>query len=108
MPESAKAPAKSVSRSVALAAERTRKQRVQRLKKTLDDRLVDPIPAIDALLAELGEGEPHPDLWDQLHRSAARDKVESALGEAYKKCSVGPRMKRLKREAQIQVLLRGS
>src|SRR5690349_10297243 len=46
---------KVVSRSVALAQGKTREQRVQRLKARVQDGPLDPVPSLDALMAELGE-----------------------------------------------------
>jgi hypothetical protein len=105
MPSNPQASSKVVSKSVAVAQERTRKQRIQRLEQTLKERLVDPVPALDALMAELEVGAQHPELWAELHAAAERDKVEAALGEAYKKCATGPRMKRLTPRAQVELLI---
>jgi len=88
-----------------LAAEKARSQRVTRLKAMLDSNLKEPILAIDALMAELGEGEPQPELWEQLHASAARDGMEAQLADAYSKSMAGARMRRLSPEAQAQFLM---
>ncbi len=96
---------KVIPKSVALAAEKARIQRVQRLKTMLEQRLATPILAVDALMAEAGLGESHPELWEQLHASAARDQVEPALAEAYAKCIDGQRMRRLPPAAQAEVLM---
>lgn len=96
---------KNTTRSVALAQERTRSHRLDRLRKSLEDRLVDAVPAIDALMAELGEGCPHDDLWQQLHSAATRDGMQPGVADAYHKCTAGPRMKRLSREARAAVLM---
>jgi hypothetical protein len=101
-------PGKPLGRSVILAAEKTRVQRIQRLTKALTGRLEDPLPAVDALMAELAEGSPHAELWEQLHAAAARDGKEAALADAYKKCTDGPRMKRLPPEAQVAALMRAA
>ncbi|HVH45766.1 MAG TPA: hypothetical protein VM925_25610 [Labilithrix sp.] len=98
-------PVNPLPRSVALAAEKARTERVQRLMTTLARRLENPIAAIDALMAEAGEGDERPELWEQLHVAAARDKVEDAVADAYVKCANGPRMKRLRPEAQATVLM---
>lgn len=96
------------SRSVTLAQEKAREQRVQRLKKVLEARLGDPLPSVDALMAELGEGAEHPELWEQLGAAATRDGMEAALAEAYKKCASGLRMKRLEPNAQATMLMRAA
>ncbi|HVM70038.1 MAG TPA: hypothetical protein VM204_09435 [Gaiellaceae bacterium] len=98
-------PAKPVPRSVALAAEKARTERVQRLKMTLERRLDNPIAAVDALMAEAAEGDARTELWEQLHAAAARDGREEALADAYAKCVAGPRMKRLPPRAQADVLM---
>jgi tetratricopeptide (TPR) repeat protein len=90
---------------VVLAAEKARSERLQRLKTMLESRLTAPIPVIDALMAEAGEGEPQSDLWEQLHSAAARDGMEDALAEAYVKCINGTRMKRLPQEVQADVFM---
>lgn len=93
------------SSSLRLAAEKARSQRVTRLKAMLEERLETPILAVDALMAELGEGEAHPDMWEQLHASAARDKMEAELAEAYARSAVGARMRRLSAAAQAHFLM---
>jgi golgin subfamily B member 1 len=93
------------SSSLRLAAEKARSQRVTRLKAMLDQRLETPILAVDALMAELGEGEAAPDMWEQLHASAARDKMEAQLAEAYARSAVGARMRRLSAGAQAHFLM---
>ena len=98
-------PAKPVPRSVALAAEKARSERIQRLRTTLERRLENPIAAIDALMAEAGEGDPRIDLWEQLHAASMRDGLEAELADAYLKCLNGPRMKRLAGPAQADVLM---
>lgn len=98
-------PAKPVPRSVALAAEKARSERIQRLKTTLEHRLENPIAAVDALMAEAGEGDPRTELWEQLHAAAMRDGLEADLAEAYTRCVNGPRMKRLAAQAQADVLM---
>jgi hypothetical protein len=108
MSDAQHSPPNPKTRSVALAAERARRQRVERLKKTLDDKLVDPIPAVDALMAELADGAPQLELWEKLHAAAARDGVEAALGDAYRRAVDGPRMKRLPLGAQVEVLVRAA
>jgi hypothetical protein len=96
---------KSIPKSVALAAEKARIQRVQRLKAMLEQRLENPILAVDALMAEAAHGESQGALWEQLHASAARDHVEPALADAYTKCIDGQRMRRLSPNAQADVLM---
>jgi hypothetical protein len=98
-------PSKPLGKSVMLAAEKTRAQRQTRLKAMLHLRLENPLAAVDALMAELVEGDPQSALWEQLHASAARDGQEAALAEAYTKCANGMRMKRLKPEGQAEVLM---
>lgn len=104
MPTSAR-PGKQVPRSVALAAEKARAERMQRLKATLEQRLENPIAAIDALMAEAAEGDPQTELWERLHAAASRDGLEDALADAYLKCIAGPRMKRLEPQAQANILM---
>ena len=88
-----------------MAAEKARIERVQRLRTALARRLENPIAAVDALMAEAGDGTPHTDLWEQLHAAAARDQLEEAVADAYTKCVAGPRMKRLTGLAQADVLM---
>lgn len=96
---------KGLTESVSMAQSKLREQRVQRLKQTLEKRLTDPIPTVDALMAELGEDERHPELWEQLHGAAVRDGLQAPLADAYKRCAAGPRMKRLAPEAQAIFLM---
>ena len=98
-------PAKPIPRSVALAAEKARSERIQRLKATLERRLETPIAAVDALMAEAAEGDPRTELWEKLHAAATRDGLEAELADAYTKCMNGPRMKRLPAQAQADVLM---
>ncbi len=98
-------PGKPVPRSVALAAEKARSERIQRLRMTLERRLENPIAAVDALMAEAGDGDARTDLWEQLHAAAMRDGLEAELADAYLKCVNGPRMKRLPPRAQADVLM---
>lgn len=93
--------------SVSLAQFKVREQRMLRLKQTLEGGITDPTPPLDSLVAELGEGDPHPAIWEQLHAAAVRDGVQAQLGEAYKKCANGPRMKRLPASAQSVLLMHG-
>jgi hypothetical protein len=92
-------------RSVALAAEKARAVRVQRLKAMLEQRIENPIAAIDTLIAEASEGASRSELWEQLHAAAMRDGLEAEVADAYVKCANGPRMKRLSPEAQAEVLM---
>ncbi len=105
---SAKPEKAAPTRSVAVAMEKTRLHRVERLKKTLADKLGDPVPILDALMTELADGAEQTELWNVLDAAAKRDGIEAALGEAYRKCANGPRMKRLPRAAQAVVLLRAA
>lgn len=91
--------------SVALAAEKARAERIQRLTATLDRRIENPIATIDGLMAEAGEGAPRTELWEKLHAAALRDGIEDAVADAYTKCLAGPRMKRLPLEAQATILM---
>ena len=91
-----------------MAAEKARTERMTRLRATLEQRLANPIVAVDALMAELGEGDPQTELWEQLHLAATRDGVEAALADAYQKCANGPRMKRLPPQAQADLLMHGA
>jgi hypothetical protein len=99
---------KPFSKSVALAADKTRAQRVARIVATLDGGNWDPLPTVDALLAELGEGASHPELWEKLHASAGRDGKEVALADAYKRCTTGPRMKKLTPQTTVEVFMRAA
>jgi hypothetical protein len=81
---------------------------MKRLTKMLDDGLGDPVPAVDALMTELGEGAAHPELWEKLHAAAVRDGVKAALADAYKACIDGPRMKRLKSHARTAMFVRAA
>ena len=65
---------KPLSRSVALAADKARAARVARVKVILDTKIDNAIAVIDALMAEIGEGESHVPLWEQLHASSMRDR----------------------------------
>lgn len=96
------------SPSVSLAAEKARTQRVERLVRTLEGPLGDPIPTVDALMAELGEGASHPELWERLHAAAARDDKLEALADTYRKSAEGARMKRLGATAQAEMLMRAA
>lgn len=97
--------AKTRPHSVALAAEKARSQRIQRLTTMLEQRLENPILAIDALMTEAGEGEPRTELWEQLHAAAARDGLEPVVAEAYLRCIESQRMRRLPPETQADVLM---
>ena len=96
---------KNKSRSVALAADKARMLRVERLKMTLDKRLENPFAAIDALMAEAAEGDPQSELWEKLHAAALRDGLEDGVGDAYLKAIEGPRMRRLAPSAQTDVVM---
>lgn len=96
---------KSVSDSVRLAAEKKRNERVQRLRATLEQRLDNPMPALEALIMEVGEGDARPDLWELLHAAAIRDKREADSATAYTRCVNGPRMSRLSAEGLAIVLM---
>lgn len=98
-------PPKSKSRSVALAADKARMLRVERLKMTLDKRIENPFAAIDALMAEAAEGDPQTELWEKLHAAALRDGLEEGVADAYLKAIDGPRMRRLPAEAQADVVM---
>jgi hypothetical protein len=88
------------SHSVAMTAEKARAERIQRLTASLQQRLDNPVVAVDVLMGELGAGAEQAELWESLHAASMRDKTEAALADAYQKCAVGPRMKRLPRDAQ--------
>lgn len=96
------------SPSVSLAAEKARTQRVERLTKNLEGPLGDPLPTLDALMTELGEGASHPELWERLHAAAARDDKLEVLADTYKKSADGARMKRLSGVAQAEMLMRAA
>lgn len=95
------------TKSVLQAAEKARALRLSRLRASLDSRLEKNfvILAVDALLAEAGEGDPQTELWEKLHAAAARDDVEEAVADAYLRSIDGPRMRRLPRTAQADVLM---
>lgn len=97
-----------VSKSVALAAEKARDLRVARLKFALSQKMTNPIAVLDQLMAEMGDGDPQVQLWEQLHAAALRDHCEPAVAEAYKRAVAGPRMKRLTPESQANVLMNGA
>ncbi len=92
-------------KSVALAAEKARALRVERLKAQLSQKLENAAAAIDALIAEAGDGDPQTELWEQLHACAYRSGAQAALSDAYNRSVVGPRMKRLSRQQQADVLM---
>ena len=98
-------PSKPTTDSVKIASEKRRTERVQRLKAMLTQRLDNPMAALEVLLAEVSEGDNRPDLWEQLHATAARDGREPALADAYVKCTTGPRMARLSADDQAEVLM---
>lgn len=99
------APPNSKSSSLSLAVEKARALRVERLVASLEKRLDQPVPAIDALMAEAAEGAPHPELWEKLHFVAARDGVEASVADAYLKALEGARMRRLTPQVQADVLV---
>ncbi len=99
---------KPIPASVRVATEKARAQRIERLSKIIEGRLGEPVPVVDALMAELGEGASHPELWEKLHAAAARDGKDAALADAYKKCADGARMKRLSLPAQAEMLMRAA
>lgn len=94
-----------ISKSVALAAEKSRDLRVARLKVSLAQKMANPMAVIDQLMAEMNDGDPQRDLWEQFHAAALRDHCEPAVAEAYKRAIAGPRMKRLPPESQSNVLV---
>lgn len=71
----------------------------------LAGRLDNPILAVDALMAEAAHGECQGELWEQLHASATRDRMEPSLAEAYTRSIEGQRMRRLSPHAQADVLM---
>jgi hypothetical protein len=97
-----------VSKSVALAAEKSRDLRVARLKVSLAQKVANPMAVIDQLMAEVSDGDPQHDLWEQFHAAALRDHCEAAVADAYKRAIVGVRMKRLSPESQAGVLMNGA
>lgn len=99
---------KGPTKSAALAAEKARELRVQRLRHSLDTRLDNPMAAIDALMAEAGDGDLQPELWERLHAAATRDSRTGDLAEAYRHAAKSPRMRRLDEAAQACVLLHGA
>lgn len=93
------------SRSVIEVAEKARADRVRRLQNALEQRLDVAIVAIDVLMSELADGDARTELWEQLHGAAVRDKKEAEVRDAYAKCVVSPRMKRLSAAAQAELYL---
>lgn len=98
-------PSRPASDSVKAVSEKRRAERMQRLKTMLEQRLENPLPAVEALIAEVADGGSHPQLWEQLHGAATRDGREAALADAYLKCTAGPRLGRLSADAQAEVLM---
>jgi hypothetical protein len=90
------------------APDKARAERIARLKKRVGEPLVDPMPVLDALIAELGLGAAHDALWEAFHANAAAGGGGSALAEAYRKCASGPRIKRLPPEAQAAFFMRAA
>lgn len=97
--------AKGTSKSVALAVEKARELRVQRLRMGLDGKLDNPMMVVDQLMAEIADGDPQTELWEKFHAAAIRDKREREVGDAYQRAIGGPRMKRLSPQAQADILM---
>ena len=53
-----------ISKSVALAAEKSRDLRVARLKVALEQKVANPMAVVDQLMAEMADGDPQTDLWE--------------------------------------------
>lgn len=96
------------SKSVMLASEKARDLRLARLKVALAQKVANPMAVIDQLMAEMSDGDPQLELWEQFHAAALRDHCEPAMAEAYKRAVAGPRMKRLPPESQANVLMNGA
>jgi hypothetical protein len=96
------------SKASSPAFDKARAERIARLKKRISEPLVDPMPVVDALIAELGLGATHDDLWEMLHANAARSGSPATLAEAYRKCAASPRMKRLSEPAQAAFAMRAA
>jgi hypothetical protein len=94
-----------ISKSVALAAEKSRDLRIARLKAALAQKMANPMAVVDQLMAEMSDGDPQIAMWEQFHAAALRDHCEPAVAEAYKRAIAGPRMKRLLPDAQANVLM---
>ena len=71
----------------------------------IDTRLTHPPAALETLMSELKIGESQPELWEGLHGAAARDGMEAAMGEAYRKISSSRRLRELPPDAQAHVLM---
>jgi hypothetical protein len=97
-----------ISKSVALASEKARDLRLARLKVALAQKVANPMAVIDQLMAEMSDGDPQNELWEQFHAAALRDHCEPAMAEAYKRAIAGARMKRLPPESQANVLMNGA
>jgi hypothetical protein len=95
----------ALSKSVVIAADKTRAQRLSRIKLLLGTRIDNALALVDSLMAELADGQGHNELWEQLHSAAIRDRAEAALADAYTKCTNGSRMKRLTPAAQAEVFM---
>lgn len=87
------------------AAEKARRQRLQRLKTMIDKRLEQPPGALETLMTELRAGEPHPELWEGLHGAAARDGKDNELAEAYMKAATARRLQGIEPWAQAELLM---
>jgi hypothetical protein len=97
-----------ISKSVMLASEKARDLRLARLKVSLAQKVSNPMMVIDQLMAEMSDGDPQHEMWEQLHAAALRDHCEPAMAEAYKRAIAGPRMKRLPPESQANILMNGA
>lgn len=98
-------PASSVPDSVRLAVQKARSERLLRLDATLEQRLVNPLAAIEVLVTEMGDGNAHAEVWERLHGAAVRDGLEAETADAYLKCASSPRLRRLAPEGQAVVLM---
>lgn len=82
--------------------------RLRRLVPMLEGKLDDPVAALELLVGEAEGGEPHRELWEQLHAAAARDDKLVTLGAAYEQLARGRRLRPLAPARQADVLMHGA
>ncbi len=82
-----------------------RSPRLSDLRRMLQEGLIDPTAAIDALLGELEHGELRTADWEALHAAAERDDREVELGTAYQQVLTRPRLQSLDVPRQVRVLM---
>ncbi len=86
-------------------SDKARAQRLERLRKMLDEQLTQPPAALEALLSELSLGESRAEDWQALHVAATRDDREVELGTAYQKVLTRHRLRAFEADQQTRVLL---